>query len=124
MTTRKELVMGKKYRTYSYQFKKELVEQIDAGVISQGQAARENDISPSLITRWMTQVHEGSLIEKPTAREKKLERELEHYKKKVGELTVLADYLKKIAECSQRMKRLNSCVVTQKTLDRSKEPVK
>jgi len=54
----------------------------------------------------------------------KLERELEHYKKKVGELTVLADYLKKIAERSQRMKRLNSCVVTQKTLDRSKEPVK
>ena len=116
--------MGKKYRTYSYQFKRELVEQIDAGVISQGQAARENDISPSLITRWMTKVQEGSLIEKPTAREKKLERELEHYKKKVGELTVLADYLKKIAERSQRMKRLNSCVVTQKTLDRSKEPAK
>lgn len=116
--------MGKKYRTYSYQFKKELVEQINAGMISQGQAARENDISPSLITRWMAQVHEGSLIEKPTAREKKLERELEHYKKKVGELTVLTDYLKKIAERSQRMKKLSSCVVTQKTLDRSKEPVK
>lgn len=116
--------MGKKYRTFSYQFKKELVEQIDAGMISQGQAAREHDISPSLITRWIVQVHEGNLVEKPTAREKKLERELEHYKKKVGELTLVNDFLKKIAERSQRMKRLNSCVVTQKTLDRSKEPVK
>lgn len=116
--------MGKKYRTYSYQFKKELVEQIDSGIISQGQAARENDISPSLITRWMAQVHEGGLIEKPTAREKKLERELEQSKKMIGNLTLLNDYLKKIAERSQRMKKLNSCVVTQKTLDRSKEPVK
>ena len=42
----------------------------------------------------------------------------------IGNLTLLNDYLKKIAERSQRMKRLNSCVVTQKTLDRSKEPVK
>ena len=124
MTTRKEPVMGKKYRTFSYQFKKDLVEQIDAGMISQGQAAREHNLSPSLITRWMTQVHEGSLIEKPTAREKKLERELEQSKKKIGDLILLNDYLKKIAERSQRMKRLNSCVVTQKTLDRSKEPVK
>jgi len=116
--------MGKKYRSFSHQFKKELVEQIDAGVISQGQAARENDISPSLITRWRAQVHEGSLVEKPTAREKQLERELEQYKKKVGELTLVNDFLKKIAERSQRMKKLNSCVVTQKTLARSKEPVK
>lgn len=116
--------MVKKYRTYSYQFKKDLVEQIDAGLISQGQAAREHDISPSLITRWITQVHEGSLIEKPTAREKQLERELEQYKKKVGELTIVNDFLKKIAERSQRMKRSNSCVVTQKTLVRSKERAK
>lgn len=116
--------MVKKYRTFSYQFKKELVGQIDAGMISQGQAARENDISPSLINRWMNQIHEGGLIEKPTAREKKLERELEQSKKKIGELTLLVDYLKKIEERSQRMKKLNSCAVTQKTLDRSKEPAK
>ena len=87
--------MGKKYRSFSYQFKKELVEQIDAEMISQGEAAREHDISPSLISRWMNQIHEGNLIEKPTAREKKLERELELSKKKIGELTLLIDYLKK-----------------------------
>ena len=116
--------MVKNYRSFSHQFKRELVEQIAAGVISQGQAARENDISPSLISRWMKQIHEGSLIEKPTAREKTLERELEQSKKKIGELTLLVDYLKKIGERSQRMKRSNSCVVTQKTLARSKEPAK
>lgn len=116
--------MGKKYRSFSQQFKRELVAQIDAGTISQGQAARENDISPSLICRWMNQVHEGSLIDKPTAREKKLERELEQSKKKIGELTLLVDYLKKIEERSLRMKKLNSCVVTPKPLARSKEPAK
>lgn len=115
--------MGKKYRSFSQQFKRELVAQIDAGTISQGQAARENDISPSLICRWMNQVHEGSLIDKPTAREKKLERELEQSKKKIGELTLLVDYLK-IEERSLRMKKLNSCVVTPKPLARSKEPAK
>lgn len=116
--------MVKKYRSFSHQFKKELVEQIDAGAISQGQAAREHEISPSLICRWMKQVHEDSLIEKPTAREKKLERELEQSKKKIGELTLLVDYLKKIEERSQRTKRSNSYVVTQKTLAGSKEPAK
>jgi len=116
--------MGKKYRSFSHQFKKELVGQIDAGMISQGEAAREHEISPSLISRWMMQIHEGNLVEKPTAREKKLERELEQSKKKIGELTLLVDYLKKIEERLQRMKKLNSCVVTQKTLARSKEPAK
>ncbi len=116
--------MGKKYRTFSNEFKRDLVGQIDSGAISQSQAARDNNISPSLVSRWMTQIHEGSLIDKPTAKEKRLERELERSKKKIGELTLLVDYLKKIAENSQRMKRLNSCVVTQKTLDQSKGPAK
>jgi len=116
--------MGKKYRAFSNEFKRDLVGQIDSGAISQSQAARDNNISPSLVSRWMNQIHEGSLIDKPTAREKKLERELEQSKKMIGNLTLLNDYLKKIAERSQRMKRLNSCVVTQKMLDRSKEPAK
>ncbi len=116
--------MAKRYRTFSYQFKKDLIDQVESGIISQSQAARDHNISPSLIGRWIDQIHQGNLVEKPTAREKKLERELELSQKKIGELTLLIDYLKKIAENSQRMKRLNSCVVTQKTLDQSKEPVK
>jgi len=116
--------MGKRYRTYGYQFKKDLVDQIDGGLLSVNQAAREHSITPSLIKRWADQVHEGTLVNKPTAKEKALERDLERYKKKVGELTLANDLLKKTIESSQRMRRLNSCVVTQGALDRSKEPAK
>jgi transposase-like protein len=116
--------MGRHYRSYSYQFKKDLVDQIESGQISITDAAREHNLMRSLIRRWIDQFHKGSIVEKPTVREKALVRELEHYKKKVGELTVANDLLKKTMESSRRRRKLNSSVVTQKTLDRSKEPVK
>lgn len=116
--------MGRHYRSYSYQFKKDIVDQIESGQITITEVAREHNLMRSLISRWIKQLHKGSLVEKPTAREKALERELEHYKKKVGELTLANDLLKKTVENSRRRRKLNSCVVTQKTLDQSKEPVK
>ena len=116
--------MGKKYRTFSYQFKKDLIDQIESGAISISEAAREHDISSSLVSYWVRQDRAGRLIDKPTAKEKLLEKELERYKKKVGELTLANDFLKKAIETSRRMRKLNTCVITQDVLDRSKERAK
>lgn len=115
--------MGRiKQRRYDNEFKRELVAQVESGQITQSQAARQHELSPSLIARWRQQIHEGNLIDKPTAREKALEKELEQYKKKVGELTLLVDCFKKTLETSRRMRRLDLSVVSPRTLDPSKEP--
>lgn len=116
--------MGKRQRRYGNQFKRDLVDRIEAGLISQTQAARQHSISPSLISRWRHQIAEGTLIDKPTAREKALEKELERYKKKVGELTLSVDLFKKIQEKKRRLRLLNESVVSPRTLDPSRKDVK
>jgi len=113
--------MGKRQRRFTNQFKRNLVDQIEAGLISQSQAARDHTISPSLISRWRHQIQDGTLIDRPTAREKALERELERYKKKVGELILVNDTLKKIQEKRRRLKLLNESVVSPRTLAQSKK---
>ena len=116
--------MGRiKQRRYDNEFKRAVVAQIENGQVTQSQAARQHEVSPSLIARWRDQICNGSLIDKPTAREKALEKELEQYKKKVGELTLVVDYFKKTLESSRRMRKLDSSVVSPRTLDRSREPV-
>lgn len=105
----------KKYRSFDEEFKRDLVAQIDSGAITKAQAAREHNLSSTLIDRWQRQIHDGSLRSRPSLREKQLERELETYKKKVGELSVQVDLLKKVKEASASMRKSNGCVVTGKT---------
>lgn len=114
----------KKYRTYSEEFKRTLIAQLDNGELSLAAAARENQISPSLLERWRKQIHEGTLILHPSKREKQLERELDRYKKKVGELTVLVDLLKKTSEVSTYTRRSNGFIVTGKKPDQSERGAK
>ena len=102
----------KKYRHFSEEFKRALVAQVDSGVISKSAAARENDISPSLLDRWQKQINEGTLQSRPTARERQLERELDRYKKKVGELTIQNELLKKLNETYPSTRKSCGCVVT------------
>lgn len=114
----------KKYRTFSEEFKRSLIAQIDSGAVTKTTAARENNLSPSLLDRWQRQIHEGSLRHRPTAREKQLERELDRYKRKVGELTVQIDLLKKINDYSASLRRSNGYVVTGGNTAASGRPVK
>ncbi len=102
----------KKYRVFEEEFKRDLVARIDSGSITRSQACREHNLSSSLIDRWQRQIHEGTLHARPSLREKQLERELEQYKKKVGELSMQVDLLKKLKEFSASMRRSNGYVVT------------
>lgn len=109
----------RKYRKYTLEFKKTLIAEIDSGKISQSAAAREHEISHSLIDRWKKQIYSGTIKDHLTAREKQLERELDRYKSKVGELTLQVDLLKKLNENSLFIKKLNGSVITRKDLDQS-----
>ncbi len=101
----------KKYRQFNEEFKKTLVAQIDSGVISKAAATRENDISPSLITRWQNQIHESSMQSWPTVCEHQLEKELDRYKKKVGELTIQNELLKKLNQTYPSTRKSCGCIV-------------
>jgi transposase-like protein len=115
----------KKYRHFSEEFKRSLVAQIDSGAISKAAAAREHEISPSLLDRWQQQIHDGTLQQaRPTARERQLERELDRYKKKVGELIIQNELLKKLNETCASMRRSSGYVVTGATTGRSKRGAK
>ena len=103
----------KKYRNYTDEFKNELIAEIDSGHITVAQAARDHNISPSLIDRWRLQLHEGTMIPRKTKHEKELEKELERYKIKVAELTLANDLLKK-AKNSTYVKKCNGYVATLK----------
>ncbi len=114
----------KKYRSFGKEFKESLIAQIDSGAITKSAAGREHNISVSLIDRWQKQMHEGTLRSIPTAREKQLERELDRYKKKVGELAVQVDLLKKLNETSALSRKSNGYVVTGRNADQSKQSAK
>ena len=104
----------RKYKTYSDEFKRMLVAQIDTGLITKAAAGRENNISPSLIDRWRQQIHNGTFRDRPTPREKELERELNRYKKKLAELTMEVELLKKLKSDLAHMKKSNGYIVTRK----------
>lgn len=102
----------KKYRQYTEDFKRTLIASIDNGETTRGAAAREHNLSTSLIDRWREQIHEGTLIHRLSPREKQLEKELDRYKKKVAELVIQNDLLKKLRETSPRSKRSSGYIVT------------
>ena len=113
----------KKYRHHSLEYKQKIIAEIESGQRSKSVIAREENISPSLIERWYNQFQQGTLREHPSRREKQLEKELDRYKKKVGELTLTIDLLKKIADRSVRMRKSNSLVVTEKNVVRLRKGV-
>jgi transposase len=85
------------FRSYSLTFKQDIVQQYLAGSCSILRLAKQHDISPSLIKTWVAKYQAGQLedrkghanvLEKYEARIAELER-------KVGQLTMENDFLKR-----------------------------
>lgn len=116
--------MKRSRRSFPFEFKKMIVELADAGQYSVNQIARDHDISPGLVLQWRARLSAGELVKEPSYREKQLEVELDAYKKKVGELTVAVDVIKKHLNTFQSVRRLNLHVESPRTLAASGGPVK
>jgi transposase-like protein len=116
--------MKRPRRSFTFDFKKMIVEMANGGQYSVNQIARDHDISPGLILQWQKKLSTGELVKEPSWREKQLEAELEAYKKKVGELTVAIDVIKKHLNTFQSVKRLNLSVESPRTLAAPGGPVK
>ena len=116
--------MKRSRRSFPFEFKKMIVGLAEAGQYSLTQIARDHEVSPSLILQWQKKLSTGELVKEPSWREKQLEAELEAYKKKVGELTVAIDVIKKHLNTFQSVKRLNLSVESPRTLAVSVGPAK
>ena len=108
--------MGKIRRKFQVEFKQQLVREIESGVITQSQAAREYQISASVISHWRLKFQRGALVERPSSRERVLEAENEKLKAKVGDLTMKIDLLKKMEDYARRLRSVDSLVITGKNL--------
>ena len=116
--------MGKIRRKFEADFKRQLIAQIEAGQMTAQQAAREHQVSRSLIEYWRKQYHNNALVDRPSKRERQLEAENEKLKAKIGDLVMQMDYIKKLQAWVQRNKNADSSVITAKNWDQFRKPAK
>ena len=108
--------MGKTRRKFEVGFKRQVVEEVESGLITKHGAARKYEISDGVIERWMSKYHAGTLTDKPSNEEKALKAENERSKAKVGELIMQIDILKKMEDYARQKRREDTCVITGKNL--------
>ena len=95
--------MPKKRRVFSAQFKSDLVIELLKGEKELNVIATENNIQPNLLRRWKEEFLQNASMIFDDHRESNLKKKLEAerkenaaYAKKVGQLTMEVDWLKKI----------------------------
>jgi transposase-like protein len=117
-------VMGKIRRKFEAEFKRQLIAEIEAGHMTTSQAARDHQLSRSLVERWRMQYRNNALVDRPSPRERQLEAENEKLKAKIGDLVMQMDHLKKLQAWVQRQKSADTSVITAKNLDQFRKPAK
>jgi len=129
--------MRKPRKTFTQEQRKKAVEEYISGSKSAAQIAAELGTDPTHIYRWKVATEEkakGARIDAleaeghdPEAARKilKLEEELEEYKKKVGEQSLIIDLLKKLPQRSSRPEsELSGLIDTMKSSARKRKPAK
>lgn len=91
-------------RTFSNSFRRQVVEEVENGIKSLAQVLREHNISNSLFYSWREKYKRGQLDNEPTPEGAQLNKVAE-LERKVGQLTMENDLLKKARELYQ--KRIN-----------------
>lgn len=90
--------MGRKRRSYSAEFKAMVGLEALRGIETSNELARKYEVHPGLITDWKKEVREraAELFKKKSDIElQEIARERDRLQKKVGELTMDVDFLKK-----------------------------
>lgn len=130
--------MARPRRTFSLQQKQQAVASYLSGDKSATEVARELDITTGLVYKWKAQLEQLSqdnkindLVEQGATREMAIkiaqqQAEIEAYQKKVAELTVINDLLKKLHDpiSYQSESELSGLIETAKRSARKKPPVK
>ena len=117
---------GKIRRKFEPEFKRQMVEQVETGQVTMAQAAREYQISRSLIERWRKQYRSNvsALADQPSRQERQLEAENEKLKAKIGDLVMQIEHLKKLQVWVRQRKSANTSAITSNNLDQFRKRAK
>ena len=108
-------------RSFSNDFKKQLVESIVSGTASQATLAREYNISPILINKWKKDYKTGKFFENVDSQDMaKLKLRVGELERLLGKITLENEMLKKIRDLDTMKKKDNSSIVTSRDWDRLK----
>ncbi len=122
-------------RTFSTEFKKEILNLADHGEVAIADLAKKHDITITMICRWRRQfrdeVIEESVQNAPRIEKlgvdpkyvRQLEDQLRTANEKLGELYIVVDGLKKIQNLTPT-KNASSFIVTGKSWDQRRKPAK
>ena len=108
-------------RRFTWQFKVQLCSDIRNGVISRSEAQRKHRLSGQLMTLWLGQFDRGDLSQEHSEPALEDERELTiaALQRKVGELTMQVDLLKKTPRPALVRSSDPSLIITGPPADRS-----
>jgi transposase len=108
-------------RSFSNDFKKQIVESIVSGSATQAELAREHKISPVMINRWKKDYKAGKFFENVSSQDMaKLELRIRDLERLVGRLTLENEMLKKIRDLDTKEKKDNSSIVTSRDWEQRK----
>ncbi len=102
-----------KYRKFSNEFKKHLVEQLLSGT-KVSEICRQYDVAKQVLTRWQKKYEEGELDNTPKNGPLAAEVRMKELESLVGRLTLDNELLKKAVKlaCSQQMPNASSSTKT------------
>ncbi len=110
--------MGKQRRKFETGFKQQIIQEVEAGLLTVSAASRKYQIAGGVIDRWRRQARQGALERGPTVRERVLDRENRELKEKLAELYLENEHLKKLGHWLRRHKSVSTSVITAESLPR------
>lgn len=97
--------MAKRTR-HSFEFKKKVVEEFERGLGTAQELGRKHNVHPISIYQWKKKFEDGTVLDRPSKRERELEKQLAAAERKIGQLLIERDIFKKLQEDrSQERKR-------------------
>lgn len=115
--------MARRHRTYSLDFKRQVAQQYLSGEIALAALARQHDICRSLIRIWVAKYEAGEFDDEQVQGDGlgHYEARIAELERKVGQLVMENDLLKKARRASVLHNGANASVVSGPTVSRSGE---
>ena len=111
-------------RTFTNEFKRDVVELVVSGKASQLEISRKYSISPVVISRWKAEYHQGKFFENTNPDTTRLEIRVRELERLIGELTLENRTLKKMVELVEPQKKDMHRIYTSADWERSRKDAK
>ncbi len=112
--------MKRERRSFSNDFKKQIVESIVSGSTTQAEMAREYKISPVLINKWKKDYRAGKFFENVDSQDMaKLELRVRELERLLGKITLENEMLKRARDLNAKEKKDSSSIVTSRDWEQS-----